>query len=176
MNNRNLRVAPPICQQLACHGGYLVVAPRHPKYVRDTFIRELRSARRRGDHQDSRLLVYLRSWDGGTGAGWPATKTTPASTSFRSSSHSLIAATVVVDQDQTDQLTKNAARLVEIGDRHFSAAFHLLPEPGIIASDLRGGTDQDLRVCSAERRQNDQPPPPIGSGGKTPFGRPNRDP
>jgi hypothetical protein len=59
-----------------------------------------------------------------------------------SSGNGLIAATVIIDQDQTDRLTKHTARRVEIGNRHFGATLHLLPEPGVIAGDLRGGTDQ----------------------------------
>jgi hypothetical protein len=156
MEDRNLRVAPSISQPVACDASYLVIAPRHPEDVRAAFIGQFRITRRRGDHEDSRLRVHLRGWNGGARAGVAGNKHHAVTYELPSSGDGLIAATVIIDQNQTDRLAKDAACRVEIVDRHFGTTLHLLPEPGIVAGDLRGRADQNLRLCRcrAERRHN----------------------
>src|SRR5262245_26021082 len=114
MEDCDLRVAPPIRQPVARDAPDQVVAAHHPKYVRATFIGELRIARSRRDHEDSCLIINLGGWNGGAGARVAGDEHHAITDELPSSSDGLIAATVVVGQNQTDRLTKNTAHLVEI--------------------------------------------------------------
>jgi hypothetical protein len=147
MKDRDLRIPPAIRQIGAGDGPLPIIATGHPEDVRAALIGQPRIARGRGDHDDPSLLVHLRGRDCGPGARVAGDEHHAGSDELPGGGDGLFASAVVVRHEKLDLLAENTAGRVDVVNRHYGAALHLLPEPSVLTGKLSGDTDQDLRLC-----------------------------